>query len=82
MAKSVNLVLIHTTRSHYDAIQAANNSITVGELIDELQRYYDEDDKVVFCNDNGYTYGQISRNLIDEDTFSPDEDEEEEEDEC
>ena len=39
--------------------------MTVRELIDELECNYNEDDKIVFSNDNGYTYGYIGAGYID-----------------
>lgn len=61
----VNIVMFNTTRDTYDIRESADCSITVGELISEL-RNYDEDDKIVFSNDNGYTYGIISRESLDD----------------
>ena len=53
------IVRLCTNRSDYDIRDSADCSMTIGELIDELKRY-DEDTKVVFSNDGGYTYGTIS----------------------
>lgn len=61
----VNIVMFNTSRDSYDIRESADCSITVGELISEL-RNYDEDDKIVFSNDNGYTYGYISRESLDD----------------
>lgn len=58
------IVILNTHRSDYDIRDAADCSMTVGELIDEL-RGYDEGLKVVFSNDNGYTYGYISSEDVD-----------------
>ena len=57
------IIKLYTSRDAYDVRDAAEYSMTIGELISEL-RQYDEDDKVVFCNDNGYTYGGISESEI------------------
>lgn len=38
-------------------------TLTVGELIEILQEY-DEDSPVYLRNDNGYTYGSITRSDI------------------
>ncbi len=38
-------------------------TLTVGELIEILQEY-DEDSPVYLRNDNGYTYGNITRSDI------------------
>ena len=61
----VNIVMFNTSRDTYDIRESADCSITVGELISEL-RNYDEDDKIVFSNDNGYTYGYIRRESLDD----------------
>ena len=53
------IITLNTTRTDYGAKEAALRSITVGELISLLEQY-DEDSKVIFSNDNGYTYGRIS----------------------
>ena len=62
----IRIVTLNTNRSEYDIRDAADCSITVGELIDELKRNYNEDDKIVFSNDNGYTYGYVTEGYIDE----------------
>lgn len=59
------MVLLHTTRTDYSEKEAAKRSITVGRLIQALENY-DEDTMIVFCNDNGYTYGSITAGLISE----------------
>lgn len=61
----VNIVILNTSRDSYDIRESADCSMTVGELISEL-RNYDEDDKIVFSNDGGYTYGIIERESLDE----------------
>ena len=57
------MILFHTTRTDYSAKEAGKFTLTIGELIKELNMF-DEDEKIVFCNDNGYTYGQIDENLL------------------
>ena len=52
------IVILETRRSHYSAKDAAEHSLTVDELISYLEQY-DGDCKVIFSNDNGYTYGQM-----------------------
>ena len=42
------------------------DTLTVGELIELLQDY-DDDLPIVFSHDNGYTYGGIRKELIEED---------------
>lgn len=52
------IVTLDTTRTNYSAMEAAKDTLTVGELIEYLEQY-DESTPVVFSNDNGYTYGSI-----------------------
>ena len=72
------IVILNTTRTDYDIRDAADCSITVGELIEEL-RGYDEDYKVVFRNDNGYTHGSICTDDVDVTSVETREEEEERE---
>lgn len=60
----VRIVTLSTNRSEYDVRDAAECSMTVGELIEEL-RGFNEDYKVVFMNDNGYTYGYVNSDDVD-----------------
>lgn len=55
------VVLIDGKRSAYKISDVVDRvgTITVGELIAELEQY-DEDTPVILCNDNGYTYGEIT----------------------
>lgn len=62
----IRIVTLNTNRSEYDIRDAADSSITVGELIDELEGNYNRNDKIVFSNDNGYTYGYVTAGYIDE----------------
>ena len=62
----IRIVTLNANRSEYDIRDAADCSMTVGELIDELKRNYNEDDKIVFSNYNGYTYGYVTEGYIDE----------------
>lgn len=52
------VILLSTRYSWYTKERAMIDSITVGELI-EFLKSFDEDTKVVFSNDGGYTYGEI-----------------------
>lgn len=52
-------------RSDYSPFEAANKSITVCELIYILENF-DENCKIVTSHDNGYTYGNITSNDLDE----------------
>ena len=74
---SNKVITLATNRSYYDIKQAAENSITVEELISELQNYH-SDAKIIFSNDNGYTYGQIKTKDLDEETIEDETKEEEE----
>lgn len=69
------VITIKTNRSYYDIEDATNEAITIGELIDIL-KHYDEDDKVIFSNDNGYTYGYINDDAVREVEFETHEEEE------
>ena len=71
------IITLNTNRSEYDIREAAKNSITVAEFIRELEQY-DEDAKIVFSNDNGYTYGYVGGGYIDEHYVKSEEDEEDE----
>ena len=53
MAKE-RIIVLDTNRSNYDIKEAADSSMTVAELIEEL-RYLPEDCKVVFRNDGSVT---------------------------
>lgn len=59
------IVTLDTQRSGYDIKEVAEKTMTVGELISYLEQY-DEDTRVVYCNDNGYTYGAIKHYCIGE----------------
>lgn len=62
----IRIVTLNTNREEYDIRDAAAGSMTVRELIDELERNYNEDDKIVFSNDNGYTYGYVTAGYVGE----------------
>lgn len=67
------IITLSTNRSHYDIKGAADKSMTVAELIEELS-YLPGNYKVVFKNDNGYTYGYIGYgNICFEDLKSEEE---------
>lgn len=70
------IVILKTNRSEYSVKEAANGSITVGDLIEILRNYHDLDAPIVFSNDNGYTYGYITESVVDEE-FCEEEAEEE-----
>lgn len=64
------------------ALDQIANTMTIGELIRELEGY-DEDMLVAINNDNGYTYGSItwSSFRVEEDEDEEEEDEWDDEDE-
>lgn len=70
------IVILKTNRSEYSVKEAANGSITVGDLIEILRNYHDLDAPIVFSNDGGYTYGYITESAVDEE-FCEEEPEEE-----
>lgn len=59
------IVILEANKSEYDIRDAASRSMTVRQLIDELECNYNENDKIVFSNDNGYTYGYVGAGYID-----------------
>jgi hypothetical protein len=63
MGNRVNVVLLKTNRSYYSKEDCANDTMTVGELISELN-YCDSNAPIMFSNDGGYTYGYISESSI------------------
>lgn len=64
------IIVLDTNRSYYNVKDAADDSMTVDELIEAL-RYLPGDCKVVFRNDNGYTYGYIKDRGIDSEYLEP-----------
>ncbi len=63
------MIIIETNRTGYSPRQVGW-TMTVGELIKELE-LFDEEEKVYFSNDNGYTYGHIR----EEDIYETEEEE-------
>lgn len=62
-------VVLCTSRDNYGINCLLSDTMTVGELIDEL-REYSRDLPIVFKNDGGYTYGYISSDRIGHDRYS------------
>lgn len=62
------------TKSEGYAPDQCGSTMTVGELIQYLSQF-DENSKIYFSNDNGYTYGSLKDYQIQED-YEDDEDEE------
>lgn len=61
----MDVVKIFTNHTYYSGADAANASMTVGELIEHLQ-HFPQDTKVIMSNDGGYTYGYVNRSSVDE----------------
>ena len=59
----IEIVILHTNRDDYNIEKCADKSLSVSEVINILSRYPD-DAKVVFSNDNGYTYGIVKNSSI------------------
>lgn len=58
----MNVLFINGKRNGYDTNQCGK-TLTVRELIEELECF--EDDMLVFLrNDNGYTYGSVTKQDI------------------
>lgn len=62
----MDVLFMNTHRNGYHPNQCSE-TLTVGELIEELSNY-DENLPVYFNNDNGYTYGSIARDDIYDDS--------------
>lgn len=73
------IIILKTNRSEYSIKEAANGSITVGDLIEILRNYHDLDAPIVFSNDNGYTYGYITESVVDEEYWEEESEEEDDE---
>ena len=69
----MSYITLETKRDGY-APDQCGSTMTVGELIDYLSQF-DEDAKIYYSNDNGYTYGSIKDYQIQE-NYEDDEDEE------
>ena len=57
------IVILKTTREVYDIRNCTEHSYSVAELIERLEKF-PKDVKVVFSNDNGYTFGGIDGGTI------------------
>ena len=60
----MNALFIEGRRNGYDTEQCGK-TMTVGELI-EFLTWYDEDTPIYLENDNGYTYGSITKSSFRE----------------
>lgn len=72
------IITLATSRDEYDIRRAAKCSMTVEELIGELE-CLPRNAKIVFSNDRGYTYGYISDDKIQFEVVETFEEEEERE---
>lgn len=75
------VVKFKTHRSDYDIRKSMEYAMSVSDLIDVLERL-PKNAKVVFDNDNGYTFGEISPNaikLIEVETYEEEKEREERE---
>ena len=70
----MSYITLETKREGY-APDQCGSTMTVGELIQYLSQF-DENSKIYFSNDNGYTYGSLKDYQIQED-YEDDEDVEE-----
>ena len=70
------IAILKTNRSECSIKEAANDSITVRELIEYLENNLDPDSRIVFSNDNGYTYGYITERAVNEETWEEEPEEE------
>ena len=65
-------ILLQTNRTGYTPSQCGR-TLTVGELIRILEDY-DEETPIYFSNDDGYTYGNLDYDTVQE--YESDEDDE------
>lgn len=64
--------LLPTRRDYYRIRYAVDESLTVAELIEYLEQL-DPNQKIIFSNDNGYTYGIIDPESISDHRLTEDE---------
>ena len=57
------IIKLKVNRDYYDINDCVDNTLSVAEVIEILSRC-PSDAKVVFSNDNGYTYGNLDNNTI------------------
>ena len=67
------VITLETRRTGYSVDQVVDKTITVGELRDYLENF-DEDDFVMFSNDNGYTFGELTDSMVTVYEFDEEED--------
>jgi ribosomal protein L37AE/L43A len=57
------IIKVITSREDYDVRDSAEYALSVEQVIDILT-YLPKDAKMVFCNDNGYTFAPIRRSTF------------------
>jgi len=70
-----NYLKMETHRTGY-GVDQCGRTLTVGELISYLSQW-DDETPIYYSNDNGYTYGSIGFEDIDEGEIEEEEEEEE-----
>jgi hypothetical protein len=63
--KGVNSMLIINAKRNGYSPEQCGRTLTVGELIRELE-CFDPNEKIYLSHDNGYTYGSVTENDLDE----------------
>lgn len=69
-------VAIEGNRTGYTPGQVVRKTMTVGELKEHLE-YFNEDTPIMLRNDDGYTYGEITSDDVQESYMDDEGDEEE-----
>lgn len=69
------VVFLDTNRAGY-SLEQCGHTMTVGDLMDLLSEF-DEESRVYFRNDGGYTYGCITYSEVTEENAPGEENEEE-----
>lgn len=60
------IISLYSNHTFYSKQEAADESFTIGELIEFLETHYpDKSAKMVMCNDGGYTYGYVNKNSFE-----------------
>lgn len=65
-------LVIEVHRDAYDVGEIAGRTLTVGQLIEVLDKY-DSSLPVVIAHDNGYTYGKVTESCMTEEGYDPEE---------
>lgn len=67
-----NYIKINAKRQAYGVEDIIDRTMTVGDLVHFLMENYDEDTPIILSHDNGYTYGGIREEDIEETPVSGD----------